>query len=207
MSNKNRFLSKLFVIAFALTLFARPTPTWACSCIMPPAPAQAFVDSQAVFVGTVTGISNPSQIPIYSQIVYTWAEWTNSPLPATFYNQSISFAVNQSWKGVTSTQITVATGESSAGCGYPFATGQDYVVYAYDFDGSGLQTNICTRTADIANATADLTYLNAQPNLTLSPSVSPLGAIALAGAGLLVVLAAAGVWIVRRKPAGKKELQ
>lgn len=209
MSIKYRLLSKLLVLATALAIFARPTPAWACSCMMPPPPAQEFADRQAVFVGTVTGGSSNLSIPFVTQIQNWWNQWTGSTQPvgpATSDMPKVEFSVQDSWKGVTTSTVAIAASSDSASCGIEFVPGQQYLVYAYDFDGAGLQTNMCTRTTDITNASADLTYLNTQPKLTLTSADSPFWPIAIAGVVLLIGAAAAGVYFVRRKPAAKNEL-
>lgn len=209
MSVKYRFLSKLLVLATILAIFARPTPAWACSCIMPPPPAQEFADRQAVFVGTVTGSSSNISIPFVTQIQNLWNQWTNSnpPVgPSTSDMPKVEFSVQDSWKGVTTTTVAIASSSDSASCGIDFVAGQQYLVYAYDFDGTGLQTNMCTRTTDIVNASADLTYLNTQPKLTLTSADSPFWPIAIVGTVVLVGLAAAGIYFMRRKPAAKNDM-
>jgi hypothetical protein len=198
---KTRLWLRLLVLAGFVALFAGPQPAWACSCMMPPQPPQSFADAAAVFSGRVTGISNPVQLPLVPQILNTWASWTGSPAPYNFYDRQVTFAVSDSWKGVESTTVTVETGQGGADCGYVFSTGQQYVVYAHSFQGAALQTNICTRTAALSNAAADLTYLNTLPRLTLNPASTAVWPY-VAGAAVLLAAAAGGVtWLVRKRVA------
>jgi hypothetical protein len=197
MTVRHRIVFQLLIAAFLLGIIARPTPLWACSCIMPSPPPQAFTETEIIFTGQVTNISNTSQLPFVGQLVNAWASLTQAPVPYSFYENKVSFAVIDSWKGVTTTSATVSTSEGEASCGFTFTNGQQYVVYAYHGEDGGMQTNICTRTTDISNASADLAYLNTQPTLPLSPAPLPILPI-VAGVGFLAVLGLAGFWIVRR---------
>jgi len=193
-------LIRLIAVITLLGLFAWPTPAWACSCVPTPPPAQEFADRQAVFVGTVTGLSEPP-FPILQQAANLWAQGTNSGVHGASSASSmpkVEFAVSDSWKGVTTTTATVAATRSSASCGIEFVWGQQYVVYAYDFDGSGLQTNMCTRTTDAANAAADLTFLNTQPKLALTPTGPSFWPMVI-GVVLVVLLAGGGIYFTRRR--------
>jgi|GEM_PF-3400137 len=57
---------------------------------------------------------------------------------------SVSFNVQSSWKGVTTTTTAIFTG-NGGDCGYPFKVGNQYLVYAHNFY-SDLATGICSRT-------------------------------------------------------------
>lgn len=199
MSTRFRLLLRLLAAAVLVGLFSHPGPAAACSCIMPPQPSQAFNDAAAVFAGTVTSINNPSQVPLLPQLIDTWASWTHSPAAFSFYNRRVTFAVTDSWKGVTTSTVTLKTGQGDADCGYLFARGRQYVVYAYDFQGAGLETNICTRTSDAGHAAADLNYLNTLPRLPLTPASLAgwpyLAVAALVGAAVL----GSAVWFIRRR--------
>jgi hypothetical protein len=201
MFSRRRTIFHLLVAVFLLSLIARPTPAWACSCIAPPAPDQAFTDTGAVFIGQVTNISNISKLPGVGLVVSTLASWTQTTIPYTFYDNKVSFNVIDSWKGVTTTSVTISTAEGGASCGFTFVTGQQYVVYAYDTEDGILQTNICTRTSELASAAPDLAFLGAKHQVALTSAPFPLWPLV---AGLAVVfiiaIAAAGFfyrWVSR----------
>jgi hypothetical protein len=193
MSTHTLLTRLLPVFLFVVAWFAVPAPAWACSCIMPEPPPNSYAQANAVFAGTVSGISDFQQLPGFGLLVQVW------PDAATrFYERRVAFSVSDSWKGVSTTRVTLRTGHGDADCGYPFAVGASYVVYAYESEGA-LGTNICTRTADASAAVDDWNYLNTLPRLPLSPAPSP----ALVGAGLAALAGlavAVAVWRGRRPP-------
>jgi hypothetical protein len=208
MKNYSTLFVRAAAIAIVISLLALPAPAWACSCIFPPQPPLAYADAAAVFTGKVVGIDNPSQSPFISQIVSTWVSWTNIYPDYSFYQQHVTFEVQDSWKGVTTTAVTVQTGSGGGDCGYYFGLNQQYVVYAYQSDNSGLNTNICTRTTDISQAGADLTYLKTLPSLTLTPYSSSNGLLLAGALGVAAVLVGGGGWFVwRRIKSAKPETQ
>jgi hypothetical protein len=58
-------------------------------------------------------------------------------------------------------EIEILTGQGSGDCGYAFQIGVDYVVYAYKNAEGRLETNICSRTRTLAQATEDMEYFRA----------------------------------------------
>jgi hypothetical protein len=200
MTTRHRIVFQLLVAAFLLGVIARPAPLWACSCIMPSPPPQALQETDFVFTGQVTNVINPSQIPGLGLIGQWYTTWTQSPPTANFNMEHASFAVIDSWKGVETSTVTVYTAGNDGMCGIGFITGQQYLVYGYRDEGGAIQANICSRTTDISNAGTDLAYLNTQPTLTLNPAPLPILPIVV-GVGLLIVLGAAGFWVMRRSNA------
>ncbi|HEX8637157.1 MAG TPA: hypothetical protein VF692_03765 [Pyrinomonadaceae bacterium] len=71
----------------------------------------------------------------------------------------VKFRAEKSWKGNVSRRISLSTGADSALCGFNFEVGKSYLIYAQGANAKDLQTNICTRTAALANAKADLKAL------------------------------------------------
>jgi len=55
-------------------------------------------------------------------------------------------------------EIEILTGQGYGDCGYAFQIGVDYIVYAYKNAEGRLETNICTRTRTLAQATEDMEY-------------------------------------------------
>ncbi len=128
---------------FAVLIFAG-IDAYACSCIPvnPDEPiarqvSSAKKDSAVVFSGKVLEIVRK---PEDFQII-------------------VKFQTQSSWKGSVSKQITITTASDSAMCGYNFEVGKIYLVYASGANAKSLQTGICTRTAELKAAKADVKAL------------------------------------------------
>lgn len=128
----------LFVLPFV------PDAGYACDCDLPRGNKslrqqviEARKKSAAIFTGTV--------LEIIKQ-------------PGDFY-VTVKFKVEESWKGLRSAEATVFTGQGGGDCGYKFETGKQYLVYAYKRSDSELETNICQRTALLAESAEDLKVL------------------------------------------------
>lgn len=188
-----RRLFRLLVIGILLaSLLAQPKPASACSCALPDPPPVAFTNAHAVFVGDVTAINDPTWLArtfLFLPIVYSSADPT-----------LVHFQVSDSWKGVTTTTVTIRTAVGGASCGYSFDLGKQYVVYAYQYSRE-LETNICTRTSEAALATTDLNYLNTLPKLALTPTASSPAILYVVIASLVAIAIAVLItfWLVRRK--------
>jgi hypothetical protein len=122
----------LFVILSATVITAYPSVSHACKCEEPPSVEQELERSKAVFSGKIIDIKDEKN------------------------NRKILFDVEETWKGVTETQIILLDEISS--CSLDFFKGASYLVYAYDFQGD-LTTNICDRTKDLSSAQEDLLKL------------------------------------------------
>src|SRR5438093_9468521 len=124
------------------------------------------MQAKAVFWGTTTGKADISG--------WWWRlRWVFGLAPST-HGMQYTFAVQTSWKGVTTTEVTVITGYGRGDCGVVFDMGQQYVIYAFGRRDGGLGTNICTRTAKAAHGSRDLSYLRTLPALPLQPASLPL---------------------------------
>jgi hypothetical protein len=108
--------------------------TLACSCAPPPPPQTALKQSNAVFTGTVIGVTTSGN------------------------DHVVRLRVESSWKGAKCGEATVVTASEDAACGYTFQVGQSYLVYAVKEQGK-LSTNLCSRTKPTSEATEDLTAL------------------------------------------------
>jgi hypothetical protein len=142
----------------SLTLSSIPAD--ACSCRPPPSPAAARDAADAVFegragTGTVAKSAGPGLSPT---------------------GMSVPFTVIRGFKGVNAgEQVTIATSGSPAMCGFPFAAGETYLVYAWREKSGGFGTGLCSRTRKSADATDDFAAF-AAPAGGGSPAPSPGGA-------------------------------
>ena len=135
------------ILSFVALLFA-PSIAFACSCSLPPIgkTEKQLIKlerkkSQAVFVGEVTEIIAPK---------------TTSGEEA--WTAEVRFKVLQTWKGITTETVKVFTANRCCICGYEFAVGERYLVYAYSSN-KDLGTSFCTRTKTLSEASKDLKVL------------------------------------------------
>jgi hypothetical protein len=139
----NKMLRNLALLLFVVLLFV-PDAGYACDCSLPRTGRslrqqviEARKKSAAVFTGTVLEIIKlPNDLHV-----------------------SVKFKVGESWKGIRSAEAKVFTGQGGGDCGYKFETGKQYLVYAYKRTDSGLETNICQRTALLTESAEDLKVL------------------------------------------------
>jgi MYXO-CTERM domain-containing protein len=127
-------------IALVLTVhFVAPSPSFACKCAPPPAPAEALAQSSAVFEAQVTQVN------------------------ATADELEVTMHVTRAWKGVDTETIRVRTRKDSAACGVEFALNQIWLVYANQTTepGSaiGLQVLRCGRSRLAEEAADDFAAL------------------------------------------------
>ena len=131
---------KTLIAGFSCLLMSGATLLQACSCLPSPPPREEFAKAGAVFSGTVEKMERREH------------EW------------KVTFRVLQTWKGTNAPALVVYTGSDSAGCGYSFARGQQYLVYAIVGTGARdthLLTSLCSRTRGLAAAAEDLAFLGA----------------------------------------------
>jgi hypothetical protein len=117
----------------------------ACSCPRPGPPCQAAWTADVVFSGIVRSIE-----PI---------EGDRPDQP--FQPVRVKFDVDRGYLNAPSGVVEVATGGGN--CGYGFAAGKRYLVYASKQPPSGLSTSICSRTRPIEEADEDIKYLSSIP--------------------------------------------
>jgi MYXO-CTERM domain-containing protein len=142
-------LALVFVLAVVL-LGAHRTAE-ACSCLRPEGPREELLKFAAVFEGRVV---------------------TVTPGDGGF---DVALEVARAWKGVATPTVTVATAESSAACGFAFAEGESYLLYADEIEGR-LAVTICSRSREIAGAGEDLEAFGAPsylPGATATPAPAP----------------------------------
>jgi hypothetical protein len=110
------------------------TTSYACKCAFPNVP-QAFKQSEAVFSGKVIKITR-KQSEGYDYLL---------------------FEVDNTCIGVNQLQVIVKTQWST--CQYDFKPGENYLVYAHKFQSNDLETNLCSRTINLASENEDLTVI------------------------------------------------
>lgn len=138
-----RWLSLLVLIVATFLPIAEAR---ACSC-MAQTLEDGAVQSQAIFEGTVTKIV---------------------PNTATkFRGLEVTLAVKRAWKGIDSGEVAIVTASNGAVCGYPFAEGSTYLVYAYRDKTEPLRVSLCSLTKPIDRAKADLEHLG-EPSKTFA---------------------------------------
>jgi len=110
----------------------------ACSC-MKLTPSEGLTSSVAVFTGEVTDIEKNQA--------------------TRFGGLEVTLRVQKVWKGDAAQEVKVHTAGSSAACGYSFAEGVTYLVYAVRDDADPLRVSLCSRTAPLNQAKEDLDFL------------------------------------------------
>ena len=115
----------------------------ACTCIGPSAACSVVWDYPDVFVASVTNVGE----------LHAVSGRLGELRPVTM-------RVAETLKGTASDVVQVFTGRGDADCGYRFEVGRSYLVYASRQKDTGdLSTGICSRTAPVDAAAADLLYL------------------------------------------------
>src|SRR5690348_8564388 len=89
----------------------------ACSCVRGVTVCQAYAEASAVFIGIVSEISPTQRSRPDKSDVY--------------FGKLARISVVEIFKGVSSPEITVVTGNGGGDCGYPFERGKRYLVYGY----------------------------------------------------------------------------
>jgi hypothetical protein len=138
-------------LVLLLIIFAVPIGTLACSCAPPADPQTALEQADIVFAGRVVGL----------QIVPAAGDEATSD-PA-IEDLIVTFSVTAIWKwpdeinlpDIDMVRLDLRTAYTCCVCGYPFALGDTYLVYATG-DIDALSTSICTRTARLEDAQEDV---------------------------------------------------
>jgi hypothetical protein len=91
-------------------------------------PCDATWRADAVFVGNVVSIE------------------TLTVSAGVLRGRRVDLAVVEAFRGLQLSEVTLHTGYGGADCGYPFAMGESFLVYAYRTPEGHLTTSICTRT-------------------------------------------------------------
>ncbi|HJQ30821.1 MAG TPA: hypothetical protein VJ866_01505 [Pyrinomonadaceae bacterium] len=134
-------------VIFAGTLLLLPcfaARALACQCRERQPPCSQYAEADAVFVGSVT-----DSTPVDENL---------SPLEGSSHRK-IGFSVERAFHGVEGARAELI--EWGTSCDFGFADGKTYLVYAYRSRGEEvLSTSYCSRTRELSEASADLTYLD-----------------------------------------------
>ena len=169
MSRPLRTISLLLpVLAAAWLLPARAS---ACSCVPPPPPKKALAGATAVFEGKVASIEeDPGQ-----------------------HRSTATLEVSRVWKGAVTATVKVKTQGAGSMCGFSFAVGESYLVYA-DGEPGGLSTSLCSRSAGSKAARDDFKALGtSKPPVAAPEPAAPEPAKPVAPAEPVKPIAAAPV--------------
>jgi hypothetical protein len=126
--------SLVIVAVSVVCLLLSARATLACSCIAGRPACQGFWQTEGVFDGTVVSIE-----PTTRQLDVGVGDRTIS-----VGERLVKLDVRQSWKGVDTGSIEVVTGTGGGDCGFGFAVGERYLVFAMrrQLDGR-LYVSIC----------------------------------------------------------------
>ena len=127
----------------------------ACSCVTVGKfePCQAYGSASAVFVGVATGVEKRKIEDVRAE---------RKRADAGEYSPSViySFAVEEAFGGIEGSEVKIGTNSGGGDCGYQFAKGERYLIYAYgDRRKGNLSTSICTPTKPIEKAEDELKFL------------------------------------------------
>ena len=149
-----RGIALLVVLIALLGVMAAPARTvYACTCIPGEPPGVALRRAAVVFAGRAVTVGNAGR-----RLVFSGAFPFVQLVPPGFGPVKTTFEVSRVWKGPENGRLTIEAAADDGMCGFRFAQGEEYVVYAFS-DGSGLSTNSCSRTRALDAAGEDLPAL------------------------------------------------
>ncbi len=162
------------VITAALIVIAIPR-LWGCDCVGSGTPCDAAGRASAAFIGTVLEITDPGW-PVALGTTRTLSGRRavgDGPAVLPRPLRKVRIQIHEVLSGVDPAQseIEVLTGQGGGDCGYPFETGTDYVIYAYNNAGGSFETGICSRTQPLARAAEDVSYFRAMAGAPLTGSL------------------------------------
>lgn len=139
-------LSIVLVMA-VLWMLGNPEQVHACKCAQPGTPSEEMEKFSAVFAGEVISIQH-SYDPNASSV-------------SREDRTTVGFAVSTVWKGAVHEEMYITTPPTGGSCGFTFSEGDEYIVYAYDspYEEGGYTVGICSRTALLSQAQADIDAL------------------------------------------------
>lgn len=154
---------RLLIVGMLLLITVARSEACSCAGFGPACTEAVSPNVSAVFLGTVVSISS-FRLPRSLDARELSASLLGSTLEVTLN-------VQEAYRGVSSKKVVVSTNRSEAACGFPFKIGEQYVVYATEYNGK-LFTSICQRTLPLKVAHKDLEYLR---GLQHAPQTSFIG--------------------------------
>ena len=135
------------LVVSALCFLGTLGSVYACKCAVPGSPSEELEKFDAVFAGTVVSIDHsfdPRVTP------YKSGDRT-----------TVGFDVSMVWKGAVHERTYISTPPTGGSCGFAFSESESYIVYASvsALGDDGYRASICSRTADLEHARADLEAL------------------------------------------------
>ena len=123
-----------------------PAQVHACSCVQPGTPTEELEKFSAVFAGRVVSVQ------------HSFDPDTRSVVREAEDRTTVGFEVSAVWKGTVHEDMYISTPPTGGSCGFTFIEGEEYIVYGYDssYDDGGYTVGICSRTALLHLAQADL---------------------------------------------------
>ena len=186
-------------------LLGTPGQVYACKCAQPGTPSEELEKFSAVFAGRVVSVQH-SYDPDAASV---------TPEDRT----TVGFDVSAVWKGVVHEEMYVTTPPTGGSCGFTFIEGEEYIVYGHDsnYGDGGYTVGICSRTALLGQALADIDALGAgraprtgaggpAPEQAEEAEIDWVWTGALAAAAAVIAAGATvGYILVRRRQAGQDD--
>src|ERR1041384_3417522 len=143
----NRAITRIVVLLITLGTPFFISEVRACVCDPHQTPYRDFQEARAVFVGKVTGSKDIEVIEKAGDKTYTNVQ------------RVFQFSLNESLKGLKTSQIDINVGSINSDCYQGFTVGETYLVYAFGDSDSSLESGTCTRTSMLSEAAANLHYI------------------------------------------------
>jgi hypothetical protein len=136
-----------------------PRGAAACTCALGNGrPCANYWSAPVIFAGQVSDISDTPT---------TIGQGANQQV---YRQKLVRFVVEEAFRGVSGPEAEVVTGNGGGDCGYGFAKGGRYLVYAFPGQqDKRLYTGICTPTKPLDKAAADIEYIH---NLAGAPATA-----------------------------------
>jgi len=150
--------SRIFALFFggiALSCLL-PVVALACGCVPSPTPGFELQKTDVVFVGKVTHIET---IAPDGWLYGAFKQMMGSEQLYEFETIRVTLDVKTPIKAADESPLIIETLASQQQCGVPFQTGKEYFVYAHRSPQGDLKTDMCTRTATVAQAAEDIADL------------------------------------------------
>ena len=141
----------LVALLLSVWLTAYPQQSYACSCAPHGTPLEELSASYAVFLGKVVSV-----------------RYDGSGDHPRFTGQTAKFGVETVWKGPVSETIYAEPSSYESSCGFSFAEGATYLVFAQD----NFRVSACSRTKPHTYAVEDLIELG-EGQVPESGTISP----------------------------------